>query len=140
MEIENPRLMKDTLVNINSGKKSRTALSIDLIAYSDNIIIKVNHRRSPFELAREIHEIFHSIVQSSKFVVLDISKLEYLGNSLYLTILNIALISKNKGIKFNIIFDTINMKCRSCYTYEDKYKIKCSLCFSQLQHIIRSAQ
>jgi hypothetical protein len=57
MEIENPGLMKNALVNTKLNKKSKLVLSLDLITNAESTIIKVNNKRCPFELAKNIHEI-----------------------------------------------------------------------------------
>ena len=125
--------MKHTLENINLSKKSKTPLSIELITDNERINIIVNQKRSTFELARETRKIFKSIVPTSKLIVLDFRKMEEIEESLYLTLLNIALVSQNDKIKIQLLLERRNLGCISCYHYLTKGNRKCRLCKAQLE-------
>ena len=128
--------MKNIVHNINITKEPKTSLSLDVRTDNEKINIIVNQKRSTTELAKEIRKIFKSTIQTNKSIVLDLSNMEDIGDSLYLTVLNIALVSKNNGIKCKIIIDRDSIGCMGCYTHAERKDFRCGLCFSQLEDAI----
>ena len=121
--------MKNVVHNINNTKESKTPIFLEVKTDNDEINIIVKQKRSTLELAKKIRETFLSIDPTHKLIVIDLSRIEDIGDSLCLTVLNIALVSRNNGIKCKIIIDRDNIGCIGSNNYTDR---KRDLCFAQL--------
>jgi hypothetical protein len=89
-----PTILKDVIQNIILGMTPETPFLLETINYNESTRIIANQEITAFELAKEIKKTFRSLTSKTKLIVLDISKIKITRSSIYLTVLNIAIVSK----------------------------------------------
>lgn len=128
--------MKNAVHYINLTEESNLQLSLEVRSDNENTNIIINEKGSTIELAKEIKKRFHSIDSNTRSFVLDLSKIESMKSNIYLTILNIVILSKTHGIDFNVIVDMEKMRCTGCYSLVDSKDFNCDLYIAKLVDVI----
>lgn len=112
-------------------------LLTEVIFENNSAIIKILQNKCSLSLTKEIHESFRSLLKVSDDIVLNITILEEIDSLFYLEVLNMAMVSRTKKIKFHVENNLKTMNCDSCYLYLNKENFRCDQCFAELLELIK---